>query len=127
MFVCMYAACQTLVSFDSMTDVAERAMECHFKAVSAPPSQLLNLPPDQTHGYGWKAAADSISLPEDVLGPVTEKAVSKCRILLLHCLLLKKLPQCGSLVEEKNFALKVLRWCSIMKPRYRVSLCKNRK
>ena len=104
-------------SFHYMVTIIEQAILCHFSSQATPSPHPLQLPSNPLTGYGWKDAADSLVLSDEVVAESAEKsAIADCAILLLHCLLLKKLPRCQSVLEEARMGGKILQWCSAIKP-----------
>jgi hypothetical protein len=105
-----------VVSFNIGVKIIEHAMECHFSTQTTPPPHPLHLQPNQVTGYGWRDVTDSLVFPDDVIQSVVESSIADCAVLVLHSLLLKELPQCSSLAAEQKVMMRILHWCTAIKP-----------
>jgi len=99
-----------------MTKVVEHAIECHFKAVPKPEHAALQLPPS-VNGYGWHSVTTSLVMPEDSTEEFCQACIVECATLTLHAHLLQTLPNCTNLDQEFSVALRVVQWCSQIKPK----------
>ena len=109
--------CHTIVSLSCMIKVVEHAIECHFKAIAKPDTPNLQLPQD-INGYGWEGVTSSLVIPETSLEEFCQNCVGDCAALVLHTHLLQILPRCSSLRQEFDVAIRVVQWCTQMKPKY---------
>ena len=108
--------CRALAYLSCMASVVEHAIECHFKAVAKPDSPNLELPSDVSL-YGWRGVTMAFAMPEASLEEFCQTAISNCAALTLHVHLLQLLPRCTSLEQEFAIAVRVVQWCTQMKPK----------
>lgn len=99
-----------------MSKVIERAIECHFQSQAKPEGLSLELPRAESQ-YGWLGVTDAVVLPENATEEFCEICIRDCAALTLHAHLLQMLPCCTSLEEEMRIALRVVQWCTQMKPK----------
>ncbi len=100
-----------------MCCVVEHAIEYHFQALTAPDSSTLELPQDAL-SYGWHGVASSLVMPEASVEEFCQVAVGDCALLTLHAHILQWMPQSHSLEQEFGIAVKVVQWCTQLKPKY---------
>lgn len=94
----------------------ERAIECHFQSQMKPESSSLELPQAESQ-YGWLGVTGAVMLPENSMEEFCEICVMDCAALTLHTHLLQMLLCCTSREEEMRIALRVVQWCTQMKPK----------
>ncbi len=100
-----------------MARIIEHAIESHFSSVATPSPHPLQLQPNPVTGYGWRDVADSLVVPKEVSRSLEEASVAECALLLLHSMLMRELPSCSSLGEEMKALLRIMQWCTAMKPK----------
>ena len=108
--------CRSLASLPCMSKVVERAIECHFHAMPKPDVALLELPQDHNQ-YGWLGVTASMTVPENSMEEFFEICIGDCAALILNANLMQTLPQSTSLEQELRIAVKLVQWCTQMKPK----------
>lgn len=111
-----HAGCRALVSLPCMIKVVEHAIECHFQAVPKPEHTTLQLPPS-VNSYGWHNVTACLVMPEESSEEMCQACISECATLTLHAYLLQTVPLSTSLDQEFGIALRVIQWCSQIKPK----------
>lgn len=110
--------CRTLASIHTMMLVLEHTIGCFFSGDILPPQATsLELPPDTVNGYGWKYITNALSLPEDSTDDICKNCISEYAVLIMHAQLMLELPYCTSSEQEFRIAVKVVQWCTQLKPR----------
>lgn len=112
-----HAGCKALASLHTMVVVVEHTINCFFSNnLAAPQSMTLELPADPANGYGWKYITNSLCLPEDSTDEIYQNCISECAVLIIHAQLMQELPCCTSIAQEFRIAIKVVQWCTQLKP-----------
>jgi hypothetical protein len=100
-----------------MVVVIEHTINCFFSNnLAAPQSATLELPADPANGYGWKYITNSLCLPEDSTDEIYQNCIGECAVLIMHAQLMQELPCCTSIAQELRIAIKVIQWCTQLKP-----------
>ena len=60
---------------------------------------------------------DSLVFPEEVSNTIVESSIADCAVLLLHAMVMKELLQCSTIEQEMQVVVKVLQWCTLVKPK----------
>ena len=101
----------------TMVVMVEHTINSFFASNFMPPqSTTLELPPDLVNGYGWKFVTNALTLPVDSTDELYQNCISECAVLIIHAQLMQELPHCTSPAEEFRIAVKVVQWCTQLKP-----------
>lgn len=68
------------------------------------------------NGYGWSTLSSCLSVPETAHQEFCSVCVQEFACLCLNTHLLHQLPQCTNMKQELDIVVKILQWCSSLKP-----------